>query len=182
VEQYLADCKRRNLAEGTTSWYQRRLTKRLQRWWYEDVGILQGEMLEQVWNEIHDEYGPGTANGHVRTLKAFVRWLVEKGFIPPLPPRALAQVPATSSSSPRGRRLPVIGPTAARKSIAAFSGGAGAHPSRKPVGAHPRRLAPIVHSYHLHQSAPPALGAATGITGACASSACWASGWAACAA
>ncbi|MEI6501127.1 MAG: hypothetical protein WCP21_08905 [Armatimonadota bacterium] len=47
VEQYLADCERRNLAEGTTAWYRRRLTKRLERWWHEDVGILQGEMLEQ---------------------------------------------------------------------------------------------------------------------------------------
>jgi hypothetical protein len=72
ADEYLDDCRIRNLSQGTIRWYDSRLRSMLQSVWDCDLSGVTAQQLKAIIGGMIGDRAASTVNGYVRTLKAFL--------------------------------------------------------------------------------------------------------------
>lgn len=91
-DNFLADCRFRNLAAATLVWYETRLTKLFAKVMDRPTSWLTDSVVAELLQETRKRVGVRTLNGYMRALKAFVYWCIENGRVVSCQPRRIKQV------------------------------------------------------------------------------------------
>jgi len=92
VDEFLDDCRIRNLSSKTISWYGDRLRRMLPGVWDAELATVTIQHLKSVIAEMLETRAATTVNGYVRTAKAFFYYCQDNDYPVAFNPRKLKKI------------------------------------------------------------------------------------------
>ena len=89
ADEFLSDCRIRNLSRDTLDWYQSRLRTLLRDHWNRDLAGLRLDEVKAVIAALMDDRSPSTVNGYVRCLKSLLNYAIDNDYTICINPRRL---------------------------------------------------------------------------------------------
>ncbi|NSW55173.1 MAG: tyrosine-type recombinase/integrase [Armatimonadetes bacterium] len=92
VDEFIDDCRIRNLSSQTVSWYADRLRRMLSDVWEAELATVTIQHLKSVIAEMLETRAASTVNGYVRTAKTFFYYCQDNDYPVAFNPRKLKKI------------------------------------------------------------------------------------------